>query len=86
MSKTIKLDECYSISTARDSATLKYACVSDRINEKTGKPIISKDTWYFGSISLALKKYLLESAADNDDVKQILKRIDEVEALINSKF
>ncbi len=84
--KVIELDECYSIETTRDAVTLRFACITSKISEKTGKPIITRDTWYFGSISQALKKYLQESAADNTDVKQILKRIDEVEKLIESKF
>ena len=84
--KVIELDECYSIEIVRDNVTLRYKCISGEINKKTGKPIVSSDYWYYSNIQLALKKFLSESAADNTDVKQILKRIDDVEKLVESKF
>lgn len=82
----IVLDDCYSIECSADCVTLKYSCITEQFNEETGKMVTSSDQWYYPTISLALKKFLQESAADNDDVRQILKRIDEVEKLIDSKF
>lgn len=82
----IKLDDCYTVSTERDSVILRYECVSDKISKKSGEFEITRDMWYYPNLKLALVKYLSESAADNTDVKQILKRIDEVEKLIELKF
>lgn len=82
----IILDDCYSLECSADCVTLKYSCVTEQFNEKTGKMVTSSERWFFPNIKLALVKYLFESAADNTDVRQILKRIDDVEALVNSKF
>jgi hypothetical protein len=57
MSKVIKLDECYSVSTERDSVILRYECVTDKISPKSGKPEVTRDTWHYPNLSLALKKY-----------------------------
>jgi hypothetical protein len=84
--KLIKLDECYSVSTERDSVILRYECITDKISPKSGEFEVSRDIWYYPNIKLALVKFLSESAADNKDVKSILRRIDEVEKLIDSKF
>ncbi len=86
MSKVIKLDECYSISTEKDCVMLKYRCETEEMNEKTGKFIIRKNHWYYSNISQALKRFLEESLAECDDVKSMLVRIDEVDKLIDSKF
>lgn len=82
----IVLDDCYSLECSSDCVTLKYSYVTEQFNEKTGKMVTSSERWYYPTISLALKKFLQESAADNTGVMQILKRIDDVEKLIDSKF
>lgn len=86
MSKIIKLDEYFHLETNQDSVVLKYLRESEEINEKTGKHFTSRNAWNYPNITLALKRYTQESLAECDDIKQILKRIDEVEELIKSKF
>ncbi|MFZ2486946.1 MAG: hypothetical protein WAZ19_02395 [Anaerolineae bacterium] len=83
--KTIGIDDKYYIDVYTDCITLRSEVVLDELNDK-GNNKVSKNFWYYSNIPAALKKYLQESAADNTDVKSILKRIDEVEKLIDSKF
>lgn len=72
--RTIEIDNNYYMEVFTDYISLKY------------KTDHSSNYWYLGNIPSALKKYLSESLSDSDDIKQILKRIDEVEKLIDSKF
>lgn len=78
----ITLDEFYSVRCDREYCTLYYEREKG-ISEKTGKPEFEKDYWFYPNLKVALSNYLLKSAADSLDIKEILGRITEVEEKIS---
>lgn len=85
MSK-IQLDDCYSIESTRNEVILRYRCESDKINEKTGKNVVSSDYWFYPNVRQALKQYLLASLTDCTAVSEMLAKLNELENIIDEKF
>jgi hypothetical protein len=73
----MKLDENFTLEGEAYNWTLKYEKDTGEKTEK-GKPIISKDRWYYPKIEMALKKYFDECLKPAQDVKQLSLKIDEV--------
>lgn len=83
----MKLDENYRIETNKFQYTLIKEEGTGNINGKTGKETISTDSWYFPTLSLALKKYVNESLKESQSIKEVLEKIDQlnnkIEGIIN---
>jgi hypothetical protein len=76
----IKLDENYRIECDTYNYHLKYSKVGE-INEKTGKPSVSNDEWYFPRLSQALNRYFnqaMKSAADIEELKEEISRVEKI--------
>ena len=80
----IKLDNNFSIETDSNNFVLKFEKETGEIHSKTGNPIISKNQWFYGNLKGCLIKYSNESLKDCQDIKEVLSRLDEIEALIKS--
>ena len=85
MSK-IQLDECYSIESTRNEVILRYRCESDKINEKTGKNVVSSDYWFYPNVKLALKTFVLASLTECNSIKEMLAKLEQLENIIDEKF
>ena len=85
MSK-IQLDECYSIESTRNEVILRYRCESDKINEKTGKNVVSNDRWFYPNVRQALKQFLLSSLTECTSIKEMLTKLEQLENIIDEKF
>lgn len=79
----ITLDEFYSVRCDRESCTLYYEREKG-ISEKTGKPEIEKDYWFYPNLKVALSNFLLKSAAKSKSIQEVLTRISEVETKIEN--
>jgi len=82
----MKLDDKFSV-VKEDQYNWVLRCreVKDpnNISKKTGKPVVTKNDWYFPTLKLLLKKYLDTYLGESKDAKEIYKRIEEVEANID---
>jgi len=78
----IKIDDNYTIEIDSICVYLRYEYVTDLINKKTGKPIITKKHTYHPNIKEALKYYVNDSINYADGILDILKRLDEIEKKI----
>jgi len=74
----MKIDDNFRIEKDTYNVTLVYE-VEGGINEKTGKPTITKHQWHYPTIEMALKKYLTYSIEQdlpiNFDIKIVLDTI-----------
>lgn len=79
----MKLDEEYSAKSDGVGTILLFQ--TPRQREKEGKIVdfIYTDKWYFLTIEQALRKYLELKIENCDDVKDCLRRIDEVKQIIS---
>jgi hypothetical protein len=79
----MKLDEEYSIKSDGVGTTLQLE--TPRQREKDGKLIdfIFTDKWYYLTVEQALRKYLDLKLENCEDVKDCLKRIEEVKQIIS---
>lgn len=79
----MKLDEEYSIKSDSVGTTLNFA--TPRQREKEGKTVdfIFTDKWYYLTVEQALKKYLELRLEGSEDVRDCLKRIEEVKQIIS---
>lgn len=82
----IQLDNNYRIETDANNYTLIKEENTGEIHKETGKETISKDQWYFPKLNQCLSKYLNESVKGAESVKELLEKVNEVEAKINKKF
>jgi hypothetical protein len=80
----MKLDEKYSVSTDGTGTILNFT--EPRQREKNGVTIdfVHKDQWFFLNLQQALNKYLDLSIEKSEDIKDCLKRIEEVRTIIKS--
>lgn len=78
----MKLDDNYSIKIDNSGTILNFQ--QQRQREKNGDMVdfIHKDQWFFLSLPQALNKYLDLKLEGSEDVKDCLKRIDEVRNII----
>ena len=80
----MKLNENYSIESDGTGSNLVFK--APRVREKndgTKEDYIFEDRWFFLTVPQCLRKFLSLSLEDCTDVKDCLKRIDEVESKIN---
>lgn len=79
----MKLDEEYSIKSDGVGTTLLFE--TPRQREKDGKMVdfIFTDKWYYLTVEQALRKYLDLKLENCEDVKDCLKRIEEVKQIIS---
>lgn len=80
----MKLDDNYSINSDGVGSTLLFE--EKRQREKEGKMVdfVYTDRWYFINVAQALTKYFHLKLEQSQDVKDCLKRIEQVEQLIKS--
>jgi len=80
----MKLDDNYSIDTDGAGTILNFQ--QPRQREKNGEMVdfIHKDSWYFLNLQQALNKYLDLKLEGSEDVKDCLKKIEEVRTIIKS--
>ncbi len=71
----MKLDENYSITRNAYNVILRYE-KEGVINEKTGKPAVTTNEWYYKNLEDALNAYV-DKAADvnNEDVGGVLESL-----------
>jgi len=79
-----KIDDSYSVKSDANNFTLVKEQETDEVSEKTGKSVVSKDKWHYGSFKQCLLRYKEESLKTCDSVEQILSKLEELELLINS--
>ena len=79
----MKLDEEYSIKSDSVGTTLHFA--TPRQREKDGKMVdfIYTDKWYYLTVEQALRKYLDLKLENCEDVKDCIRRIEEVKQIIS---
>ena len=80
----MKLDDNYSIKIDNSGTILNFQ--QQRQREKNGEMVdfTHKDQWFFLSLPQALNKYLDLKLEGSEDVKDCLKRIEEVRTIIKS--
>lgn len=80
----MKLDKSYTVDTDGAGTILNFT--EPRQREKNGVMIdfTHRDQWFFLSLQQALNKYLDLSIEKSEDVKDCLKRIEEVRTIIKS--
>jgi len=78
----MKLDNNYSIKIDNSGTILNFQ--QQRQREKNGEMVdfVHRDQWFFLSLPQALNKYLDLKLEGSEDVKDCLKRIDEVRNII----
>lgn len=72
----VTIDDSFTLESDAYSFMLKQN-ESDRVNEKTGNPVIHVNYTYHPTIRHALKHYINESTKKASTAQQILERIDE---------
>lgn len=77
----IQLDEFYRIEEDAVSWNLIYEKEGE-INDKTGKPSISRDASYHANLKQALVVYLDKSLKGSTDAQDVIRRITEAEERI----
>lgn len=80
---SIKLDDNWRIDNSSGSATLVFEKEGE-INEKTGKPTISKDIFYYSTVKQALIGYTNRCLVYLDDIPSILNKLESIENLIKN--
>jgi len=78
----MKLDNNYTVDTDGAGTILNFQ--QQRQREKNGEMVdfVHRDQWFFLSLPQALNKYLDLKLEGSEDVKDCLKRIDEVRNII----
>ena len=81
----LEKNEIYSYSIDTDGAGSILNFTEQRTREKDGKKIeyIFRDQWFFLSVNQALNKYLDLKTEGTEDVKECIKKIEEVRSIIN---
>lgn len=79
----VVLDKNFRIENDSFEYTLIKEQDTGRVNEKTGKKIISTDHWHFPNLKLSLKKYVNESLKVCDGVEEILTKLNELNEKID---
>jgi hypothetical protein len=79
----ITLDKNYRVEVDSFNFTLVQEEQTDKVSEGSGKKIVTHNTWHYPKLNMALKKYLQETLKPCSDIETVLKRIDEVEKIID---
>lgn len=82
----MKLDENFKIEIDSYNYSLIKEEVTEEINPRTGKPIVSRDQWHYPSLNMALKKYVDEVLRPSKSVEEVLGKLDYIYELIDSKI
>ena len=84
--KIIVLDSEYSIECNGLGTMLDYQATKERIDTDTleTKTVTVKDRWYFLNVPQALRKYSDKVLEQSDDLKDVLKKLKEVEVIIKN--
>lgn len=80
---SIKLDDNWRIDNSSGSATLIFEKEGD-INDKTGRPTISKDTFFYSTVKQALIGYTNRCLVYSDSITEVLNKLESIENLIKS--
>ena len=80
----IKLDEFYTVEDDTNCWTLTYKKATGKTSETTGDPTYTVKPTYHANLRQALSKYLDESLKGSSSLDEVLNRITEVEARIES--
>lgn len=86
----IKLDENFRI----EPDALNFTLIKEEkgeTNPKTGKPTISRGQWYCPTLQSALRAYLRERSRQlltdgENDLKNVLEKLEQIENAINKKY
>jgi len=80
----MKIDNNYEVKIDSNGTILNFQ--QQRQREKNGEMVdfIHKDNWYFLNLQQALNKYLDLKIEGSEDVKDCLKKIEEVRTIIKS--
>ena len=70
----MKIDEKYTIENDSNQWVLNYRSEGD-INKRTGKPTISTNKWYCGSLKQCLNRYLDESLKQSTTIQEVVANI-----------
>ena len=79
----ITIDENYSISGDKYNWVLHFERKGE-LNQKTGKPIISKDEWYFPKLELCLKEYANQKTKTATNYKELVSLLVDINNTIKS--
>lgn len=78
----MRLDEKYTVDTDGAGTILMFQEQRQREKNKEMVDFVHRDQWYFLSVQHALNKYLDLKIEGSEDVKDCLKKIDEVRNII----
>lgn len=79
----MRIDENYSIENDSNQWTLKYSQEGE-INKKTGKPTLTENRWYFGTLKGCLNRYLDESIKPAENIDLVVKLLSSAERNIEN--
>ena len=84
--RIIVLDSEYQISCDGYGVTLTYQATKERIDTDSleSKTVTVKASWHFLSVPQALRRYTDKVLEQSNDLKDVLKKLKEVEALIKN--
>lgn len=84
--KIIVLDAEYSIECDGKGVMLKYQATKERINTDTleAENYTTKAQWFILNVPQALRKYADKVLEQSGDLKDVLKKLKEVEAIIKN--
>jgi len=84
--KIIVLDSEYSIECDGKGVILKYQAAKERINTDTleTENYTTKAQWFILNVPQALRKYADKVLEQSEDLKDVLKKLKEVEAIIKN--
>jgi hypothetical protein len=84
--RIIDLDTEYQINCDGIGVTLNYKEAKERIDTDTLETVkyVVKDAWHFLSVPQALRKYTDKVLEQSNDLKDVLKKLKEVETLIKT--
>ena len=84
--RIIALDAEYQISCDGIGVSLNYQASKERIDTDTLETVkyVVKDAWHFLSVPQALRRYADKVLEQSNDLKDVLKKLKEVEVLIKN--
>lgn len=79
----IVLDEFYTLKSDNVQWIMYYEKETGEINSRTGKPIVSKDQWYFNRLGQALYSYIDKKLKEEESIDSMILALNEL--LIKAK-
>ena len=80
------LDKDFRIEVDSYNYSLIKEEVTEEINPRTGKLIVSRDQWHYPSLNMALKKYVDEALRPSKSIEEVLGKLGSIYDLIDSKI